>query len=329
MFKKFSKIKNSYDKKNINAWERRFPGLLEDEFVLTEKLDGANFQVMFDSEGKRSYASRNQTLGLEANFFDWQHCVLRQYEEYWDKLSEFVKSKEDIETLHVYGELFGEGVQKRINYGPGKKFLPFSVKMNGVTLTHCHARALLAYADLPFTWWAPILGVVKGLAAAMKFEVEDVISREAGDDKKGNCNIEGVVVEALDSTYTFNSDDEGESVFRLKIKSEKFCDAMKVKHKKSANLEEFKGGESWERLKESFTGMFNENRLADLFGKEGPIQDVKEIGKYIKLLTQDVREDFLAQHEDDIISLTDAERKNIFSSAAKLAVPMLKEALSE
>jgi Rnl2 family RNA ligase len=334
MFKKFSKIKNSYDKKNILAWERKYADLKGLEYVITEKLDGANFQVIFDSAGNRSYASRNQKLGLESSFFDWQQCVLKQYEEFWDKLSEWVKYCGDAESLHVYGELFGEGVQKRINYGPGKKFLPFSIMMNGMYLDHKSARQVMKMAGIPEDWWVPVVGFVVGLENALQVEVEGRLtqivhpSSVSEGELKGNRYVEGVVVEPYDSPLAIPSD-EGESYFRLKIKSEKFCDAMKVKHKKSASLEDFKGGETWEKLKDIWTGMFNQNRLADLFSKEGKISGPEEIGKFIKLMVADVKEDFVNANKDDIINLTDKERKDIFSSAAKLTVPLLKEALSE
>ena len=42
-----------------------------------------------------------------------------------------------------------------------------------------------------------------------------------------------------------------------------------------------------------WSGYINENRLADLFSKYGEIQSNAEIGKYIKLMLEDAKEDFL------------------------------------
>ena len=54
----------------------------------------------------------------------------------------------------------------------------------------------------------------------------------------------------------------------------------------------------------------------------------KEIGKYIKLLSMDVKEDFLKFHKEDFIQLTDEEKKNIMSSAGQNTLPLLQQALS-
>ena len=42
MFKKFPSIENHYQQKNIDYWLRLYPELKDEDYVITEKLDGAN-----------------------------------------------------------------------------------------------------------------------------------------------------------------------------------------------------------------------------------------------------------------------------------------------
>ena len=322
MFQKFSKIKHDYDGKNINAWVKKFPELMDQAFVITEKIDGANFQIMFDENGERTYASRNKSLVIDEAFFNWQQVLLQgDCLENLESISELFKNDPDILSLHLYGELFGEGIQKRIDYGEGKHFLPFSMKINGSSISHADMTGLLSASGCP-EWKAPVLAVVDSLDEALAFEVEEVETKIG--EGKGNRQIEGIVIESYETAYTFENVD-GESVFRLKKKSKGFCDQAKVKHK--LPKEEFEGGPMWAVLKLSFIGYFTENRLNDLFSKEGPIESMDQIGKYIPLFVKDVREDFLSEHQEEFIMLDDKEKKNIMSCAAGLIVPMLKEAL--
>jgi hypothetical protein len=101
---------------------------------------------------------------------------------------------------------------------------------------------------------------------------------------------------------------------------------MKVKTKE---YKPFKGSDEYVRLQNIWNGYFNDNRLQDLFSKEGRISEMGEIGKFIKLMTQDVREDFLNDHKEEFILLNDKEKKKIMSSAGQNTVPLLKAELQK
>jgi hypothetical protein len=57
------------------------------------------------------------------------------------------------------------------------------------------------------------------------------------------------------------------------------------------------------------------------------IEERSDIGKYIKLFLNDVKADFLNDHCETFMSLTDKEKKNLISSSAKLSLNLLNEYL--
>ena len=64
-------------------------------------------------------------------------------------------------------------------------------------------------------------------------------------------------------------------------------------------------------LRDIFQTYITENRLYSVFSKYGQIESVKEIGKYISLLTEDARQDFMKEYKEKFDPLTDREKRNI------------------
>jgi Rnl2 family RNA ligase len=268
-------------------------------------------------------------LSISDSFFDYQRTVLVDCKTQIEALQRYiVENNEGVEQIHIYGEIFGEGVQKRIHYMKGKKFLPFEVRLNEKLLSIKEALDLFQSLEIG-DWWVPILKIADSLDEALQTEVSDVLTLVEGEVQKDlNRNIEGVVIAPYDNLFAFDNYEQdvfmGESVFRLKKKCKEFNDKMKVKTKE---IKVFEGSEEYVRLQTIWNGYFNENRLADLFSKEGPITEMKEIGKYIKLMGDDVKEDFFKEHKEAFILLTDAEKKKIMGSVGQNTLPLLKAVL--
>jgi Rnl2 family RNA ligase len=334
-FIKFPSIDNHYEQGSTARWTKRFPDLALANFIITEKLDGSNFQVIITADDI-TCCTRKRTLTIADSFFDYQRTILVNRKTELVKLQKYVQDTEDVENVYVYGEIFGEGVQKRIHYMKGKDFLPFEVRINEKLISIKAAFDLFTSVGIDYNkFWVPVVGVADSLDKALECNVTEVVTAVEGGhiDAELNRNIEGVVIAPFDKVYAFDNfqaDEDGnkifmgESVFRLKKKCKEFNDKMKVKTKE---LVVFEGSDEYNRLRNIWDGYFNENRLADLFSKEGPIETRKEIGKYIKLLGEDVKEDFLKEHKDAFILLTDIEKKKIMSSAGQNTLPLLQAAL--
>tara|TARA_R110002020_G_scaffold248845_2_gene462838 strand:- start:3770 stop:4780 length:1011 start_codon:yes stop_codon:yes gene_type:complete len=333
-FIKFPSIDNHYEQGSTSRWLKRFPDLALAKFIMTEKLDGANFQVIITADNI-TCCTRKRTLTIADAFFDYQRTILVNRKDELDKLQKYVQETEGVENVYVYGEIFGQGVQKRIHYMDGKDFLPFEVRVNEKLISIKDAHTLFESVGINYhEFWVPIVGFTDNLNEALLWNVTEVPTAIEGSvDNDLNRNIEGVVIAPFDEVYAFdNFQDDGdgnkifmgESVFRLKKKCKEFNDKMKTKTKEVVI---FEGSDEFNRLNILWSGYFNENRLADLFSKEGPIETRKEIGKYIKLMGEDVRADFLKDHQDDFILLTDMEKKRIMSSVGERTLPLLQAAL--
>lgn len=315
MFKPFSSIENA-STKLVERWVSRSPEASASRYLVTEKLDGANFQILIDGGGPIRYFSRNKELEISEPFFDWQKTVMQDCRKELRALmlhSSFVGA-----TIRVYGELFGSGVQRRIQYLPEgqKKFLPFEIHVDDVRLTQVEMDKLLNLLDMP-EWRVPVLATCDTLEEAVTFDLdrETMIGRELGVE--GNRKIEGVVITPLDRHLYI-----GQSHFIFKVKSKEFNDKMKVKTKV---YKHFNGCVMYCWLVDVWQGYFNENRITDMYSKEGVIKEKTEIGKYIKLITEDVKSEFLEEYLEEFSALTDTEKSKLLKSHQSYLVEELKK----
>ncbi len=67
LFKKYPSITNASQKKVIDYIRMNLP---EQTWIVSEKIHGANFQIIFDENNNISFASRNQLLDEFSSFYD-------------------------------------------------------------------------------------------------------------------------------------------------------------------------------------------------------------------------------------------------------------------
>ena len=78
MFRKFTSIKNSYEKKNISYHTMLKPQIENIQYIITEKIDGANFSLIF-KDGEMTTARRS---GLcSSSFFRNDEALERRKSE--------------------------------------------------------------------------------------------------------------------------------------------------------------------------------------------------------------------------------------------------------
>ena len=326
-YNRYGKTKNVTDAKNLRQWLAKFPELDGQDYVITEKIDGSNFQLIFGKGVDLRFGSRNNELDITSDFFDFQNAVLVQYADNIDMLQDYVDTCHDIDEIQLFGELFGGGIQRRINYGPEKQYLPFHMRIDGRPVSYHDADIILRNAGInPDEWWVPLLGAPtqgEGLEAALDFGVEGVETHASkGDNLTGNMLIEGVVIEPASNVFSiYHEQDETTSRFMLKKKSEGFYDAANVRHKKMPQHHISLAGAHLMRI---WIGMFNDNRMQDLCSKMGRPTEMGQMGEYIKALIADVREDFINLHKSEFIGLTQGDRGVIMKSGGKLAAKVVR-----
>ena len=322
MFIKYPKIPNIQNKKDVQRFFDQYPELSKIPWIVQEKIDGANLQVEFDNEQYRLVPyKRSGPAGND--FFGVGNVLTRDYNLILDIITHFA-FEYDTSDVVLCGELFGDSIQNRIKYHDGKHFRFYDVKVNGefvgyevMTDTLCelsddHWNMLVGVVDLPTdpAWVATLDELVK-IAESGYFEKKPSLFSD--DDSQ---IMEGVVAKPLNPVY-----DKGTgSPFMFKIKRSDFDDkGGKSKRKDSAPVSQ----EAIE-LNAVFQTYINKNRLLDLFGKHGEIENQKEIGEYIGLMMKDALEDFGQDYGEKLNELPKNEQKFVKSVQNEI-VKMLRE----
>jgi Rnl2 family RNA ligase len=308
-FVKYDHIENHYNFKR-NLWEDH--DLESETFVIQEKIDGSNVSFIFTEHGFCKLASRNQYLGQLGNVtFYGIEAVIPSIQDFIDHFTNVAKTERT--EYQFYAEIFGVGIQNRVNYGP-KAIKFFDLRINGQMVSQAHFYQVME----PFSHLiVPTLAKVQGITAALEYSNEFQSTLVETDVP----NIaEGIVIKPWNKVM-YNRHSEK---LIIKSKNDKFSE--KTKSKKV-----FKDKEPLPQglieARDKFAEYVNENRVMSVFSKIGPISSIKEIGKYIPLVLEDAATDYLA--EEGLESLGKDERKVLFTSVTPMIVNILKQKLSE
>jgi Rnl2 family RNA ligase len=318
-FKKFKSIDNHYREKVITDMLAHNPVYHACKYVAQEKIDGANFQLLFTMEYDGSiiirHGKRTSLLGADEKFYNRHAAVgADDVQEMCDNICVWMRENK-IEEIILYGELFGKGVQNRINYGEEQRVLFYDVVVDGYYYTvekfYEFMEALGAGALT-----VPLVADFNGIEEALKFEVEGKPTI-VGAQEDGNV-WEGVVIKPFD-TIALNNNHE-QVLFYVKKKCESFADKMKVKKKKGPPKEI---DPALLAAQNEYIAYLTDNRLADVMGKHGQIESDKQVGQYIKYMMEDAKEDFFKDSRELFDAVPDKLKGKVFSVTGKIVAPML------
>lgn len=302
MFKKYNSLENSYQAKFISKFVDNNPELSTQSYIITEKLDGANIQVYFEPNTKRRLGKRTSFIGDNDGFFHIE-TVIPAFEERFENIQKYVNMTGN--KVRIFGEIFGEGIQKRVNYGP-KTFAFFDVEVNDILLAPRDSMHMLEGFNLPrvpFISFAPNLSEALSINEEFSTQVNPV----------PNNTSEGLVIRPFNKNYF----DHNGNIFVLKKKSAKFSEKEdKNKPVKVLDTKVFV-------LNQKFKVYLNENRVLSVFSKSGPMTETKQIGEYIKLVLEDAKEDFLK--ENDISGLDKNQLKDVYNVGTTVVLLLKKQ----
>lgn len=299
-FKKYTSIENYYQEKTLIFWLEIFPELKDVEFVIEEKIHGANMQFTYDPKDGESYWGRRK--GKLSNKLDgYQLHGHRKATDKLEKIEHYVKQYAvwRNQKTTIYGELFGPGVQ-RMDYGPEKRILFFGLAFDDVLISQQQFYDWM-YVNLLGDYIVPILSYESGFQAALNYN--QIFPSKLSPN--GNC-AEGIVIKPLKKVFI----DSSGSVFYLKKKNPKFNE--RSGGKKSRKVQDL--------IETPLLSYINQNRVDSVYSKEGRITDKKDMKKYINLVIDDAIEDYLKDEPDGII---DKQTKRGVSSI--IARMLLKE----
>ncbi|QBA22345.1 RNA ligase, Rnl2 family [Chryseobacterium indologenes] len=332
IFKTYNAIENAYQARVIE--QIRMQGFGDEVFIVQEKVHGANFS--FFTDGKEiKIAKRTAFIEKDEKFFN-AHQVLERYRNNVIEVFQKVKTiYPDVETVVIYGELFGGGyqhkevepvkdavkVQKGIEYAPYNEFYAFDIKLNGVTYLDTEMVNQI-FEETGF-FYAKIL-FQGSLEEALKFPnvFNSKIPAWLGLPELENNRCEGTIVKTLKTKYFGN----GARII-LKNKNEKWVEKAKMVKKQAKAVQKQvhfseKAQEIWEEIQKYATA----NRLNNVISKIGEFEP-KMIGKVIGLFAQDILEDFDKDFPAAFMAIEKEEQKRINKKLNSLVIDFIKEEL--
>lgn len=314
-FKKYNEIENSYREKFIsNINDMLAARELENDFVVLEKVHGANFSFWYDGNELRT-AKKSDFVGGEGEDFYNSHLIKARYADNIKNLFEHFNRKfGKINDMVVYGELFGghypdakkkdpsiKMVQKGIAYCPDLDFFAFDIKVDGEYINADDVEMLCRAFDI---FHAKILFRGK-LEDCLKYPNEflTLIPGYYGlPDIAGNI-CEGVVIKPIKNAYFRN----GSRVI-IKNKNEKWSEKEKKEPKeKMVTILCIEAN----RLLGEALNLATENRLKNILSKwEGDVTS-KDFGRLMQLMNVDALDEFNKDHKEDFDKLPKDEQKYI------------------
>lgn len=301
MFKKYSKIKNSYDSKTINAC-LSMQECHDTQWYAVEKIHGANFSIIV-VDGDVSFGSRNQKLGEYDSFY--------AYNTIRESLVSKAKALYELlgQNFTIYGELCGgsfpgiqsqiSAVQKGVFYSPELEFFGFDIFLHddNAFMDFSVARVKMLEADF---YAAPVMGVYDKFENALKHpetansSIPSILNYDIGDID----NIrEGIVIRPERS---FDLPNGNRAIFKKKTDNFLETKQQRKKEKKDVVFTDEQQA-VWDSISEYIT----EARLRNVLSKQ-PMEEMKDMGRTIGAFSKDVIEEF----NDEVGTLADLDKSD-------------------
>ena len=267
------------------------------KWEVSEKLHGANFSFIVTKDDIQ-IASRNGII--EGNFYNSSEAVRVNL----DKARLLFEKQDNIEVLTIYGELYGDGVQKGVKYYDDQRFAAFDMAIDGEYLD---PEVFIAYADLVQLPRVHSFGIFS-FEDALK--VSNTFITHHSDDQSEDNICEGVVLKPVDASLTFSED----SRMVLKNKNSIFSEKSTVP--KAKIVVELTTED--QTLLTEIESLVNINRINAVLSKEASIS-IRMFGKYLGLTRKDVLDELGG------VKLTKLMQKEV----DKLIIPVLRPRLLE
>lgn len=284
-FKKFNSLENSYRENFIH--KIREQGYEDEEYIITEKLHGANYSFTVVVEGGIVVsvipAKRSGYIHSDEKFYNHRPV----YEKYVHKVSKLAlcllkDNNMSNGIVTVYGELYGGNIQGGMAYPLEQDFAGFDITINGQPINKLTAFSAMCSNNVPTV---PIIGYADTLSEALELNEIFVTKclRDDFDIANPQSEAEGIVIEPVNPHYL----PTGERVY-IKKKTKRFLEKGKNKIKKP----EVMLNDLLYKVLEQSLEYINENRYNAVVSKEGDV-NIKMIGKISGLMTQDIITDLI------------------------------------
>lgn len=331
MFKKYNSIENSYRSKFLDRIKAQ--GYWKDEFIVQEKVHGANLSY-WTQNGQEFYAAkRTAAIGSEERFFNYEEVlevIQPGLTQIWKSLKATLGA--ELEQLTIFGEIIGGTyphpdvkqnaqaikVQKGIHYSPHNHFYAFDIMVNTTTYLNVDAandlfkETGLLYAKTLFR------GSIEDCLAYPN-DFDSTVPEDLGLPSLTPNIVEGTIVRPAITRYLGT----GNRII-LKNKNERWSE--KKRQAKTARPAPVETGPVAE-MKAAILEYVTENRLNNVLSKLGAVTK-KDFGRIMGLFNKDVVEDFSKDYEANLAELSKKECKTINKSIGVASAALIHETLN-
>lgn len=322
-FQPYEKMPASLKKLNLN--EQQFAQLHKVDWVVTEKVHGANFSFIYENR-ILGFAKRKAKLDWDDDFFGFQ-LVAQKLEDNVLALFEALSLDFPAEKYTLYGELFGgayphtevaaiphlSAIQTGVYYSPDIHFCAFDIAIETAeSRYYLEYETVVSYLEQVNIFYAKIL-YQGSLTACLEFDIafDSSIPALLNLPTLASNLVEGVVLKPLHNVLSPTEP----SYFRptLKLKNEAFTEELKFHQaqKWSFTNTQKTNGEMLNFLLLDLRNYVTKNRLNNVLSKIGQLDfEHKKRLEEIKInYLEDVWQDFNLDHEEILDLLNSNEQE--------------------
>ena len=304
-FKKYSDIDNAREGYTTAILAQTDP---VSYWVAHEKIHGTNFSIWI-TENEIKYAKRSGFITEGDNFYGYKN-VMQILAPSFATIQDFIKSKATskipIDTITIFGELFGDGIQKGVQYPLGKHFFAFDTMIDGKYCSHEFHTWLCTASDIPLV---PFIQA-GSLLTLLELQPEYLTALNPIADNYA----EGIVIKPVVPLYLLN----GSRVI-IKLKNAKFSE----RKSKSAIPRVLTLSDVAHQLVEELATYITDNRMYNVISHIGEVT-AKDFGKVQGLLIQDCVKEYINEGNPDPVTQHKEEWKIMHKLLCQLSNTMLR-----
>lgn len=308
MFLKFSKMDNWYQ-----ADRNRISMPNDSRVQVAEKLDGTNRTIYLSSDSPIEVYTRNGFLTQDC---DWL-------------LPELKKIQQNLlptEKLTIYGELYGNTINKRIDYKKPVDFKIFAACYVNEDGTRGHQFTLEEIDDMLKAAHCSIQTVNWFYIDHFDLDkIKETLDLNHKTDESHSGVREGYVISFIEKLPEY--EDYDSVIYRIKYKHENFEDSVRIAVPKVLSEEQQALENYITQMHNAFKQYaLNDNRIIDMISKIGLPKSQINAGKLVASVLNDAKEDFLKDNTiDDKLDKKSVKRIfNLGDTLFKRCVELLK-----
>jgi Rnl2 family RNA ligase len=303
------------------------------DWVVTEKVHGANFALVTDGASVRA-AKRKALLEAGEEFFGYESVLGALESKVRDAFVRLKRDQPSLERMAFHGELFGgsyphpdvpavEGVQPvqtGVHYAPGIGFYAFDVALETPKgrsyLDYDAAMKLFESLEIFYARPLRIARFTEAVAYPLGFESHVPGWLGLPPLPRGNL-AEGVVIKPVKSAPIKTTKGLVRPILKRKIvefaEDERFHQAQKWTRPR-ANHESTSNTSSLSQLQAEVTAMMSQQRLDSAISKSGPLRkgDAKRARELFHLMVADLFAELEVRLPDELPRLSKSERQTLY-----------------